>query len=134
MFRDCSSLTELDLSSFDTSKVTTMEGIFNNCSSLTELDLSSFDTSNVATMHSMFYNCISLTSLDLTGFSFKDDNVDVGYMFGHDYYSSKEVQTLIKINENGYNFLSGKEETQIAYYDAKYVQLDGVTPWGTSTP
>lgn len=68
MFSGCSSLAELDLSSFNTSNVQNMEGMFQNCSSLTELDLSSFHTSNVQNMASMFDNCSSLTKLDLTSF------------------------------------------------------------------
>ena len=47
MFQNCISLTNLDLSSFDTSNVTDMDYMFHGCSSLTNLDLSSFDTSNV---------------------------------------------------------------------------------------
>jgi len=68
MFRDCSSLTTLDVSSFDTSSVTTMALMFYNCNSLTSLDLSSFDTSSVTTMSNMFRTCSSLTSLDLSSF------------------------------------------------------------------
>ncbi len=68
MFSWCSSLTSLDLSSFDTSKVTDMSGMFSGCSSLTSLDLSSFNTSNVTGMGGMFSGCSSLTSLDLSSF------------------------------------------------------------------
>jgi len=45
MFWDCSSLTTLDLSNFDTSEVTNMQSMFSHCSSLTNLDLSNFYTS-----------------------------------------------------------------------------------------
>ena len=68
MFEFCSSLTELDVSGFDTSNVTNMSCMFFYCSSLTELDLSGFDTSNVTDMHSMFELCSSLTELDVSGF------------------------------------------------------------------
>ena len=68
MFRNCSSLTSLDLSNFDTSNVTDMMEMFYNCSSLDSLDLSSFNTSNVTDMMEMFYNCSSLDSLDLSNF------------------------------------------------------------------
>ena len=68
MFCDCHSLTSLDLSSFDTSKVTGMSYMFYQCRSLTSLDLSSFDTSKVTGMSYMFYDCSSLTSLDLSSF------------------------------------------------------------------
>ena len=68
MFSNCQSLTNLDLSNFDTSKVIRMEWMFGVCSSLTNLDLHSFDTSNVTSMDSMFYGCSSLTNLDLHSF------------------------------------------------------------------
>ena len=62
MFYYCSSLTNLDLSSFNTSKVTNMYCMFSDCSSLTSLDLSSFDTSNVTNMDHMFWYCSKLTT------------------------------------------------------------------------
>ena len=46
MFYSCSNLTSLDVSNFDTSKVTDMGGMFYSCSNLTSLDVSNFDTSN----------------------------------------------------------------------------------------
>nr|WP_220431722.1 BspA family leucine-rich repeat surface protein [Segatella copri] len=67
MFQDCISLMSLDLSHFDTSKVTDMSYMFANCSSLTSLDLSHFDTSKVTGMSYMFANCSKLTTLDLSG-------------------------------------------------------------------
>ncbi len=77
MFSSCSSLPSLDLSSFDTSKVIDMSYMFNGCGSLTSLDLSSFDTSKVTDMSYMFLNCSSLTSLDLSTF----DTSEVENMF-----------------------------------------------------
>ena len=44
MFFQCSDITEIDLSNFNTSKVNNMIGMFNGCSSLTSLNLSYFDT------------------------------------------------------------------------------------------
>ena len=69
MFYNCSSLTSLDLSNFNTSSVTNMSGMFFDCSSLTTLDLSSFNTSNIIDMSCMFFRCSSLTSLDLSSFN-----------------------------------------------------------------
>ena len=54
MFSDMSNLTTLDLSNFDTSKVTTMYAMFRNMPNLTTLDLSNFDTSKVTNMDSIF--------------------------------------------------------------------------------
>ena len=67
MFYGCSSLASLDLSSLDTSSVTDMTGMFVNCSSLASLDLSGLDASHVTGMSSMFYGCSSLASLDPFG-------------------------------------------------------------------
>ena len=69
MFAQCSSLTSLDLSSFNTSKVTDMRGLFDGCKNLTSLNVSSFNTSNVKYMDAMFRGCSSLTSLDLSNFN-----------------------------------------------------------------
>ena len=54
MFSGCSSLASLDLSSLDTSNVTSMSFMFDGCSSLASLDLSGLDTSKVTRMSSMF--------------------------------------------------------------------------------
>ena len=66
MFWQCSGLTSLDLSSFDTANVTNMAEMFSGCSNLASLDLSSFDTSNVTNMVRMFGLCVDLTSLDVS--------------------------------------------------------------------
>ena len=68
MFSDMRSLTSLDLSNFDTSKVTNMDYMFAYLYSLTSLNLSNFDTSKVANMSSMFYNSFGFTSLNLSNF------------------------------------------------------------------
>lgn len=69
MFADCNSLTEINFGdSFTTSKVTRMEGMFINCQSLTEIDLSNFDTSKATEMYGMFAGCTSLKKLDLSNF------------------------------------------------------------------
>lgn len=80
MFEGCSSLTSLNLSSFNTTNVTYMYGMFVNCSSLNSLDISSFNTAKVTEMWDMFKGCRSLTSLDLS--SFNTANVKrFGYLF-----------------------------------------------------
>ena len=62
-------LNTLDLTNFNTSKVTDMSDMFHGCESLTSLDVSNFDTSKVTDMSSMFYGCSSLTSLALGNFN-----------------------------------------------------------------
>ena len=68
MFFGMSNLTTLDVSHFDTSKVTNMNGMFSYMLNLTTLDLSNFDTSKVTDMRDMFSDMNSLTSLDISNF------------------------------------------------------------------
>lgn len=69
MFCGCNNLEKVDISSLNTSNVTSMESMFRGCSSLKRLDLSSFDTTNVKNFSSMFYECANLMSLDLSSFN-----------------------------------------------------------------
>ena len=69
MFSGCYSLTNLDLSNFDTAKVTRMASMFQQCSSLANLNLSNFNTSYVTGMGSMFYGCRALKNIDLSSFN-----------------------------------------------------------------
>lgn len=77
MFYTCSSLTSLDVSNFDTSLVTNMNSMFSECPSLTSLDLSNFDTSGATGMGSTFNGCSSLTSLLLGPNFFKTAAVTI---------------------------------------------------------
>ena len=83
MFRDCDKLTELDLSSFNTSKVTTMGTMFGNCTTLKTIYVSElWDVSNVPSSDSIFYNCQSLVgavSYDRT----KTDKTMANYTTGY---------------------------------------------------
>ena len=63
MFYNCLKLTSLDVTHFNTTKVTNMSDMFHNCSSLTSLDVTHFNTAKVTDMGYMFYNCSSLTTI-----------------------------------------------------------------------
>ena len=56
MFYKCSSLEELNFSSFNTEKVTNMKKMFSDCILLKKLNLS-INTSNVIDMSCMFEGC-----------------------------------------------------------------------------
>ena len=68
MFQNCKTLEKVNLSSFDTHKVTKMIKMFSNCERLLELDLSNFNTSNVTDMFGMFMNCFLLRFVNLSNF------------------------------------------------------------------
>ena len=66
MFRDCSSLTSIDFSNFNSSKVTNMAYMFSGCSIMNNFELNKLDTSKVTDMSYLFYKCDSLKSFDLS--------------------------------------------------------------------
>ena len=68
-FYGCSDLMSIDLTNVDTSNVTKMIQMFDQCNNLTSLDVSNFNTSNVTNMSSMFSNCQKLSSLDVSNFN-----------------------------------------------------------------
>lgn len=90
MFHNCESLNYLDVSSFNTSNVTTTGGMFIDCKNLTSLDLSHFDTKNVTNMAMMFTNCRKLSNLDVRNF---DTNkvTDCSQMF----YNCNSLEEII---------------------------------------
>ena len=91
MFYNCRSLADLNVSSFNTSEVQTMYGMFSNCSSLTELDVTGFDVSNVFSFEEMFYNCTNLERLDVSGFKlYPYANYDFERMF----YGCSKIESL----------------------------------------
>ena len=62
-------LEKLDVSHFDTSHVKSMYAMFDSLTSLKELDVTNFDTSNVETMQYMFFNLNKLKKLDVSHFN-----------------------------------------------------------------
>lgn len=78
MFRNCESLTKLDLSNFDTKYDGRMDHMFDGCTNLRSLDLSKFDTTKMyydpnefdedygnSNMFGMFKGCVNLNHLVL---------------------------------------------------------------------
>ena len=80
MFAHMRHLTALNLSNFNTSQVTDMGYMFEDMSNLTTLNLSSFDTSKVTNMGAMFEGMSGLTTLNLSNFD-TSQVTDMGYMF-----------------------------------------------------
>ena len=95
MFSDLNNITEIDLSKFDSSKVTSMEKMFNGCKSLTSLNLKNLNTSSVKKMRDMFFGCALLNSLNLSNFD-TSSVTDMGGMF----YSCNKIVSLFLDNFN----------------------------------
>ena len=65
MFEEASGLTNLDLSKWDTSKVWSMSSMFSGASGLMNLDIGKWNTSQVTNMKDMFFRARGLTNLDV---------------------------------------------------------------------
>ena len=105
MFNDCSVLTTLDVSNFDTQNVTDMTGMFYECSALTTLNVSNFDTKNVTDMGYMFSGCKALTTLDVSNFDTQNVTNMIGMFYGCKalttiYASDKFVTTACEEDDN----------------------------------
>ena len=71
MFRDCSSLLSIDVNNWNTQALTSTANMLENCSSLQRLDLSNWDTQALSSVYVMFAGCTSLQSLDLSNWNTK---------------------------------------------------------------
>jgi len=140
MFSGCSKLTSLDLSTFDTNKVTNMSSMFYGCSKLTNIDLSRFNTSKVTNMSSMFYGCSTITSLDLSTFD-TSQVTSMSSMFSNCSNLKKIIvgnnYNTDKVTSSNYMFsgdskLVGSNGTvyNSSYVDKTYARVDG----GSSNP
>ncbi len=68
MFYGCNKLKNINVSNFNTSNVTNMSSVFGGCSSLSSIDVSNFNTSNVTSMSGIFSGCSSLSGIDVSNF------------------------------------------------------------------
>ena len=116
IFYNCSALTLLDLSNFNTSSVTNMTCMFSYCNLLTELDLSNFNTSSATDMRYMFANCYALTSLDLSNFN-TSSVTNMSYMFS-------DCKLLTELDLSNFNTSSVTNMSYMFYDCNKMTSLD----------
>lgn len=93
LFYECRNNKINYINNLDTSKVTSMNQMFNRCTA-SEIDVSGFDTSNVDNMTQMFNSCSNLTEIDISNFNM-DKLTQCAMMF---YYCKK--LTKVMSNEN----------------------------------
>ena len=116
MFNGCKKLQSLDVSGFDTSNVTDMKWMFSDCSGLTSLDLSSFDTSNVTDMGEMFENCVNLISLDVSSFN-TSKVTDMKWMFS-------DCSDLTSLDLSGFDTSNVTDMTGMFEFCKNLTELD----------
>jgi surface protein len=72
MFKDCSSITSLDVSKWKVDKVTSAEYMFSGCKNLTVIDTSKWVANSLHSVRYMFYGCSLIEKLDISGFNTKN--------------------------------------------------------------
>ena len=81
MFRGCYNITNIDLSSFDSSNITNMKYMFGKCTNLETVNLNNLNTQKVTDISYMFNSCSSLKKIEFPN-SFNTENVNnMEYMF-----------------------------------------------------
>ena len=103
LFAYCSSLTSLDVTHFNTAKVTNMNSMFESCSSLTSLDVTYFNTANVTGMNNMFYSCSALTTIYASD-NFVTDKVEYSYNMFYDCTSLKGTTLEYVASKTDHNY------------------------------
>ncbi len=114
LFINMRGLTSIDLSGFDTSKVSNMAIMFANCFSLQKLDLSSFNTSNVKSMLNMFACCSTLTELDVSKFD-TSKVTDMSSMFSY----CSALKTIYAASNADWSSLTGEKSKDMFYECSK---------------
>ena len=89
LFADCTSLKKVDLSNFNTEKVTNMNSTFRGCKLLNEINLTNINTKNVTDMCRMFYGCESLINIDVSKFNTEKVTKMIGL-----FYECKSLKNL----------------------------------------
>ena len=119
-FYNCKATTITGLNTWDTSNVTNMSGMFNN-SSATSLDLSNWNTGNVISTGYMFSGS-SVVSLDLSNWN-TSKVTDIGSMFSNSFTTYLDLSNwdTSKVTD-----MSGM------FYNSKATTITGLDTWDTS--
>jgi len=123
MFAGTNQLTNLDVSSLDTSNVTSLSAMFSN-SGVSALDLSSWDTSNVMAMNAMFRSTTNLESLDLSNWN-TSNVVYMGFMF-------EDTQRLASLDLNGWDTSNVLDMSNMFAGTSSLTNLD-ISSWDTKS-
>lgn len=132
VFWNCKNIKSLDLSKWDTSNVTTMQGMFNwmtACQSINFGD--NFDMSKVTDIQKMFYNCSSLKNIDLSNTTAtKLTNVTGAFQYtgcelidisGFDFTTATDAYDNIFANSNSLDYIYlGKTSVAINFPTTAY--------------
>ena len=105
LFSYCENIVSLNLSSFNTKKVTNMARMFYGCKNLKNLNLANFSTKNVTDMSYMFSDCTSLMSIDLSSFDINNVENISAMFFKCENLKKVNLSNLSTSNVNNMSFM-----------------------------
>ena len=123
LFYECNSLTQLDLSNWDTGNIQYMIATFDGCNNLTELNCSTWNTGKVYNMQLAFYNCNSLETIPVRDWNTKS-LVYMDKAFGN-------CTSLVNLDVSKWDTTKVVEMTSVFYHCSSLKTLD-VSKWKTS--
>jgi surface protein len=117
VFINCHNLKIIDVKNWDTKMITDLYSTFKECQSVKILDVSRWDVSNVTIMDSLFYKCLELEMLDLTMWDVLN-LTGASYMFGicNKLISLIGNRTIEDVLENNICALNGLKVALSLYY------------------
>ena len=118
MFRECFSITEIDLLDFDDSQLIQMFYMFYDCHSLKKIEISNIKGNKVADAGGLFINCYQLKSINLANFNPSKD-VQIHFMF-------ENCNSLISLNFPYFNVEHSEKIEQIFHkcYNLTYINFE----------
>lgn len=120
-FSELQAVTQLDLHTLSTVSVTNMDYVFSNSYNITSLDISGWDTSSVTTMEGMFTMMNALTELDISGFDMSKVT-NAKWMFSQ----MRSLVTLTLPAEwDMINIEYNAKYTEMFFYDSALTTING---------
>ena len=117
LFENCSNITEIDLSNFNTYKVKQMNETFKNCSNLTKIIFSNYKTYNIEEMENTFSNCEKLKIINILNIKDIDSKLKkYKNMFSG---INRDLKTESSVNNNSQN----TNEILVYTKEEKIIQL-----------
>ena len=125
MLSACSNLEYLDVSQWNTSKVTNMYYGFIGCAKLTEIiGIEDLDVSNCTSLSCLFESCSGLTSLDLSKW-----NVTKCTLLNQMFY---RCTSLVSVNLSGWNTTRNTRLDNLFSNCTNLTEIIGLETWDTS--
>ena len=125
MFCGCRNLKTIDLKNFETSNVMDMNDMFGNCHSLSNINFGEFDTSSVTNMWHMFCSCGNLEKLNLSGFDTKNVQSMQSMFDGCSSLKQLNILNFDTANVNNMNYMfyqcTSLTELDLSSFDTKNV-------------